>query len=88
MTESEICRSFLAARHRRRQIGVLSELTLLKQREIKAILEKNGINWQAPAPRIPKYTYNEARDFSPGKPVALQKEVRCYVNKRNRICRY
>ena len=44
MTEGEICALYRDAKHKKRQIKILSDLTLKSQMEIKRILVKHGFN--------------------------------------------
>lgn len=51
MTDEEICRNFLQVRNRKRQIRILSDLTLRPPDEIREVLEERGIDPDAPAPK-------------------------------------
>lgn len=50
MTDEEICRNFLQVRNRKRQIRILSDLTLRPPDEIMAVLVAHGIDPAEPAP--------------------------------------
>lgn len=87
MTHPEICRSFLQAGNRRRQIKVLAELTMRTPAQIREILLANGIDPDQPAQKYRKTT-TEAAGSEIVLPADIRNEVMNYVNKGYRIRRH
>ena len=75
MTDGEICRSFLLARNRRKQIRVLSDLTLKSPEQIREVLRAGGIDPLTPAPKPKKIPHTEGLGQMAALPADIRKEV-------------
>lgn len=81
MTDGEICRSYLGAKNRRKQIGVLAELSLRSQKQIKDVLVAGGVDLGASAQRTRKHTAKDEASYATVQTAYVGKGVRRYVYK-------